>query len=529
MKKCCRNGLIGLLLLIVTAVMFTPMTSKAYTNSYTRDGAVLWACARGNERWWADVDNAYGCQCVDLILAYYQLLAGYTVGGNACDYQWNELPSGWTRVSTPAPGDIVVWAPGAQLIGGSDPRWANGTYGHIGIVWAVYDDGTMGTIETNARQGEAAAYYQRYTWTPACYIRPDFPPALGVKSGTSTTNTTITWSDDPNWDIYNLGIKKLTSGSYTTYKEIYNIKDTSYSLVLPKGSYQVFVIGYKSSNLNAFAQSLSVNFTVAAGTPVYKVGSASLSASTYVYNGKARKPSVTVKNTSGKTLVNGTDYKVTYASGRTKVGRYKVTITFKGNYSGKKELYFNIVPAAVKSPKAELYTNYNTVKLSWKKSTGATGYYIYAKKSAASSYSLLGYVTGTACRVTDLAAGTKFDFMIVPYYQPAGSATRYYLTSVGKTVKATTLMKMPAPSIKKSGTKVKVSWKNIGGETGYQISQAASKKATKIVSTYKTTTGKSKKINAKKGKTFYYKVRAYKKVGNTKIYGPWSEVKAFKR
>lgn len=528
MKKRCKNGLIGIILLIVFAVSFTPMTSKAYTNTYTRDGAVLWACERGNERWWRDVDNAYGCQCVDLILAYYQLLVGYTVGGNACDYQWNALPPGWTRVSTPAPGDIAVWAPGAQLIGGSDPRWANGTYGHIGIVWAVNNDGTMGTIETNAKQGQAAAYYQRYTWTPACYIRPDFPPALGVKSGTSTSNTTITWSDDPNWDLYNLRIKKLTSGVYTTYKDVWGIKNTSYSLVLPAGSYQVYVDGCKSWNPNIFAKSLDVNFTVANGTPVYKVGTVNLSASTYIYNGKAKKPAVTVKNTNGKTLVNGTDYRVSYASGRTKVGRYKVTVTFQGNYSGKKDLYFNIVPAAVKSQKAELYS-YNAVKLSWKKAAGATGYYIYSKKSTAKNYSLLGYVTGTACKVTNLAAGTKYDYMIVPYYQPKGSGTKYYHTSVGKKVSATTLKKISPPVVAKSGKKVKVAWANIGGETGYQISQSTSKNKIKIVSTYKTATGKNKVISAAKGKKLYYRVRAYKQVGGKKIYGPWSDAKLFKR
>jgi hypothetical protein len=72
--------------------------------------------------------------------------------------------------------------------------------------------------------------------------------------------------------------------------------------------------------------------------------------------------------------------------------------------------------------------------------------------------------------------------------------------------------------------KVKVSWTNIGGETGYQISQSTSKTGTKVVATYKTTSGKYKTVSATKGKTFYYKVRAYTTVGSKKLYSGYSDV-----
>ena len=47
------------------------------------------------------------------------------------------------------------------------------------------------------------------------------------------------------------------------------------------------------------------------------------------------------------------------------------------------------------------------------------------------------------------------------------------------------------------------------------------KSGTSVVVTYKTTSGKSKTISATKGKTYYYKVRAYKVVdGNDDILLP---------
>ena len=57
-----------------------------------------------------------------------------------------------------------------------------------------------------------------------------------------------------------------------------------------------------------------------------------LSKKTYIYDGKAKKPTVKV-TLGGKTLVNGTDYTVSYKNNK-KIGTATVTITGKGNYSG---------------------------------------------------------------------------------------------------------------------------------------------------------------------------------------------------
>ena len=66
--------------------------------------------------------------------------------------------------------------------------------------------------------------------------------------------------------------------------------------------------------------------------------------------------------------------------------------------------------------------------------------------------------------------------------------------------------------------------------TGYQIQYSTSKKftsaKTKTISSYKTTKYTLKSLSAKK--TYYVRVRTYKKVGSTTYYSDWSSAKSVK-
>lgn len=116
-------------------------------------------------------------------------------------------------------------------------------------------------------------------------------------------------------------------------------------------------------------------------TTIPKVSKVTLSSTSYTYNGKVKKPSVTVKDSKGTILKNGTDYKITYAKGRKNVGKYTVKITLKGmNYSGTKTLTFTIKPKGTSLTSKGGQKKAFTVK--WKKQTTQTsGYQIqYATK-----------------------------------------------------------------------------------------------------------------------------------------------------
>ena len=76
---------------------------------------------------------------------------------------------------------------------------------------------------------------------------------------------------------------------------------------------------------------------------------------------------------------------------------------------------------------------------------------------------------------------------------------------------------------------MKVSWSGINGESGYQVYKMKKVGTSYVkVSAYKTAKTYVT-ASATKGKTYYYKVRAYKDVNGTKIYTPWSKAIAYKR
>ena len=154
------------------------MKASAATN-HSQSEAVEWIKARGNENWWQDVDNAYGCQCVDLIMAYYRYLIGYNVWGNAKDYlSTSKLPSGWYMDTTPSPGAIIVWG-GNTWTG----QWTTGSNGHVGLVYSVSGSNVY-TVETNTGGTNgygtaAAAKFRTRVNCNAKFIHPDFSGSSG--------------------------------------------------------------------------------------------------------------------------------------------------------------------------------------------------------------------------------------------------------------------------------------------------------------------------------------------------------------
>ena len=248
------------------------------------------------------------------------------------------------------------------------------------------------------------------------------------------------------------------------------------------------------------------------------------------YTGSAVEPSVTVQYDGASLSVGDDGYRITY-SNNIYPGIATAVIKGTGSYKGTHVLDFGIKSPAVAAQKtvtAQLY-GYDDVQVKWSTQSvsGATVYYkVEYKKSGGSWTTLSSGTTASSIKKADLTGGAGYYFRVTPYVKVNG--TTYYGISKTSSI-IYTLKKLSTPSIKKSSSKyIKISWKNIQGESGYQIGR--SKYKNKNFSVIKTVSYKysSYKLKTTRNKTYYYKIRAYKTVNGQKVYGPWSSVKSYK-
>lgn len=172
------------------------------------------------------------------------------------------------------------------------------------------------------------------------------------------------------------------------------------------------------------------------------------------------------------------------------------------------------------------HTSYNKLKLTWKKSQSAAGYNIYSRKGNSKVLTKRGFTTECEFNIKSLADGSKYTFIVEPcvykegQYVPASYAqeeiTTYTLCKVTQN----------APKMY-SSSKVKISWKNVNGANGYEISKLAKRNGKFVTVSCLRTSKASLNVSAEKKDTYYYKVRAFKSVDGKKVYAPWSSLKSY--
>ena len=324
-------------------------------------------------------------------------------------------------------------------------------------------------------------------------------PAKGhtaiTDKGYSATCTTAGKTDGSHCSVCNTVIKAQTVINATGHKSSGWIVDKAAS---------IGVKGSKHRECTVCKKVLETAEIPALSRISISKASVTLSTSTYAYDGKAKKPGVTVK-LNGKTLKNGTDYTVSY-SNNTKVGTAKVTITGKGNYTGSVSKTYsiknNFKKATVSGISTKAFTGKNitqsiTVKYNGKTLKKGTDYTV--------SYSNNKKVGTATVKIAGKGSCT-------------GTVTKTFKINPAK------------QEIQKLTAKSKaffVDWAQKGSATGYEIQYATNSKFTRAkkvtITNNKTDKTTISKLSGKK--KYYVRVRSYTTVKGTKYYGAWSSVK----
>lgn len=239
----------------------------------------------------------------------------------------------------------------------------------------------------------------------------------------------------------------------------------------------------------------------------------SLSGKTYTYNGKTKKPTVTVKY-DGTKLKSGTHYTVSYSNNKN-AGTATVKVTGKGKYVGAVKLSFTIEKAA------------QTIKAS-SVNTVLKGSAVSVKASAKGKISL---VSGDAS-IAVVKKGKLYLKKpgIAKITVKAAEVKNYKAASKTITLTVTPARPVISGASNTQAGSVLLKWKKASGLSGYQVQYVLGTKFTKKTKTVTTAGTDSNELIQKltKGKTYSFRIRSYVEAEGKRLYSSWSKTKKVK-
>lgn len=322
-----------------------------------------------------------------------------------------------------------------------------------------------------------------------------------VTSATDINNTIVRIKDSAECSYNGTEIKPEVTVEYSGLQLIQDVDYTlSYEDNVNAGNGKIVITG-----IGDFSGTKKQNFTIK------RRDFSNVTASTVAsvaYTGTFVKPTVNVTDL-GKKLVEGTDYTVSYMN-NSAVGTATILIYGTGaNYSGSKMITFKITTLNISKVKV--------AKIANQKYTGKA---ITPWLTITNGTTSLSENRDYTVKWSSNKKPGKAKAVITGKGNYTGSKTVYFYIAP-----ATPQLRSVNSTAAKS---MKIKWKKDTKATGYEIYYATTsnfaKKGRKTVaiSKNKTTSKTVKKL--KSNKTYYVKIRSYKKVGSKKIYSDWSNV-----
>lgn len=258
------------------------------------------------------------------------------------------------------------------------------------------------------------------------------------------------------------------------------------------------------------AQSSMVNWAAAEGASGYQLWQSTSASGSYLLAGTTSSTSF-----ANMGLMAGTTYYYKVRAYKT-IGTSRVYGTYSSPVSVKP------VPFAPSSLTAAS-SGYNSIKTSWSAVAEADGYEVARSLSATGSFAVIASTAELTYSNKGLSAGTVYYYKVRAYTE-VGDTKVYGDYGTAKSAVPTPGTPQNFTAVRASSTSIKLSWSSVPGASYYQIYRATSSTgAYTLVKTTSYLTYTSTALTT--GRTYYYKVRAYRNVGTTKVYGSYSLVK----
>lgn len=168
--------------------------------------------------------------------------------------------------------------------------------------------------------------------------------------------------------------------------------------------------------------------------------------------------------------------------------------------------------------------NYKTVQISWSSVDNADGYMVYRRTADSGWKKIASQVTDISYKDQKAVTGTTYYYTVKAYSYAWGEMTVSSYDKDGVAGKARLGKVKIATANSESYSTIRVTWNKVSGANGYRVYRSTSKdgKYTAIGSTAKNSAVTFLDKKAVTGKTYYYKVRAYRNVSGKKVYGSYS-------
>lgn len=158
-----------------------------------------------------------------------------------------------------------------------------------------------------------------------------------------------------------------------------------------------------------------------------------------------------------------------------------------------------------------------SVRVYWSKVSGADTYLLYRYSDG--KWKRIAKTKDTAYNVKSLSPNKTYYFKVKAYSSKTGE-TGDYSPNVKVVTTPSKVKTLKASEIK--ATSLTLKWSKVSGATAYQIYRSTDGESWKRIKSVNSKTTSYKDKSLKKGKKYYYKVRAYRKADSKTYYGDFS-------